>query len=170
MDRILIFGRSGAGKSTLANRLGGRFGLPVFHLDKLFWLPGWVERDKGEMAVDVEKILTDCPRWVIDGNYRKAALESRIRAADLVIVLNYSFPNCVWRVIKRNITHWGKSRPDMQNDCVERFNFELLKYIWSYPTRTLGPIESVLARFPEKAVKRFRGQGELDRWLRTDIR
>ena len=41
MERILIIGCGGAGKSTLARRLGEKTGLPVVHLDKLYWRPGW---------------------------------------------------------------------------------------------------------------------------------
>lgn len=38
--RILILGCGGAGKSTLARRLGAATGLPVVHLDGLYWQPG----------------------------------------------------------------------------------------------------------------------------------
>ena len=41
MKRIMIIGCGGAGKSTLARQLGEKLNLPVVHLDKLFWLPGW---------------------------------------------------------------------------------------------------------------------------------
>ncbi len=41
-ERILIIGPSGSGKSTLAITLSGLTGLPVIHLDKEFWQPGWV--------------------------------------------------------------------------------------------------------------------------------
>ena len=43
--RILILGCGGAGKSTLARRLGAATGLPVVHLDGLYWQPGWVAMD-----------------------------------------------------------------------------------------------------------------------------
>ena len=37
LRRVLVIGCGGAGKSTFASRLGERTGLPVIHLDALFW-------------------------------------------------------------------------------------------------------------------------------------
>ena len=48
MNRIMIVGQPGSGKSTLAAALGQRTGLPVIHIDKIHWQPGWVERSKAE--------------------------------------------------------------------------------------------------------------------------
>ena len=41
MERILMIGCGGAGKSTLARALGEKLGLPVVHLDKLWWTGNW---------------------------------------------------------------------------------------------------------------------------------
>ena len=49
MERVMIIGCGGAGKSTLARQLGEVTGLPVVHLDKLFWKSGWVESSKAEI-------------------------------------------------------------------------------------------------------------------------
>jgi len=43
MERVMIIGCAGAGKSTLARKLGAITGLPVIHLDREHWRPGWVE-------------------------------------------------------------------------------------------------------------------------------
>jgi adenylate kinase family enzyme len=48
MQRVAIIGSRGAGKSTLARKLGGILGLPVIHLDKEYWQPGWTEPPKAE--------------------------------------------------------------------------------------------------------------------------
>lgn len=54
MRRIMIIGGPGAGKSTLAVALGGALGLPVHHLDRMFWAPRWnaVSRDVRQARLD----------------------------------------------------------------------------------------------------------------------
>ena len=53
MKRILIIGCCGAGKTTLANVLSKRLNLPVVHLDRLWWNPGWIESSP-EIAIEVD--------------------------------------------------------------------------------------------------------------------
>lgn len=72
MKRIVVLGCSGAGKSTLARELGGQLGLPVVHLDREFWLPGWVEPDKSAWAARVDALVAG-ERWITDGNFNTAS-------------------------------------------------------------------------------------------------
>ena len=44
MRRVLVIGICGAGKSTFSQVLAARTGLPLIHLDKEFWRPGWADR------------------------------------------------------------------------------------------------------------------------------
>ena len=47
MERVMIIGCGGAGKSTLARKLGEKTGLPVVHLDQIYWEPGnWQHLEK----------------------------------------------------------------------------------------------------------------------------
>lgn len=68
--RVLVVGCGGAGKSTLARVMGERFSLPVVHLDKLWWLSGWVEREREEFDTLLQAEL-EKPQWVIDGNFAR---------------------------------------------------------------------------------------------------
>ncbi len=54
----MVIGSSGAGKSTFSRRLSEKTGLPVIHLDVLFWKPDWVETDKEEWKKILEKAMT----------------------------------------------------------------------------------------------------------------
>ena len=84
MERIMIIGCGGAGKSTLARQLGEKLNLPVVHLDKLFWHPGWVESEKAEID---EKILREMQKdqWIIDGNYTRT-LPQRLKQWECKLV------------------------------------------------------------------------------------
>lgn len=68
MERVLILGSPGAGKSTLASKLGACTGLPVIHLNMLYWRPGWSESDAAEFRAKVATVVRDT-RWIIDGDY-----------------------------------------------------------------------------------------------------
>ena len=41
MKKIVLIGSGGSGKSTLAKQLSHALGIPVYHLDTLFWKPNW---------------------------------------------------------------------------------------------------------------------------------
>lgn len=58
MNRILILGPCGAGKSHLADLMGRKLKIPVYHLDSIFWNPGWVESDSDEFLKAINEIAT----------------------------------------------------------------------------------------------------------------
>ena len=130
MERILIIGCGGAGKSTLARRLGERLALPVVHLDKLFWKPGWVEESREEFDRKLAKEL-EKDRWIMDGNFNRT-MPQRLAKCDTIIYLDFSRCACLLGVIKRILTTYGTVRPDMGEGCPERFDLEFLRWVWNY--------------------------------------
>lgn len=130
MKRIIIIGCGGAGKSTLARQLGEKLNIPVIHLDKLFWHPGWVESTKEEID---EKILRELEKdcWIIDGNYTRT-MSRRLERCDTVIYLDFSRTACLMGVAKRIVTTYGTVRPDMAEGCPERFDPEFVKWVWNF--------------------------------------
>ena len=126
----MIIGSGGAGKSTLAKEVGTRLGLPLFHLDKLYWGAGWTEPDKG----DWEKLQVEVcanSEWVIDGNYG-GTLDVRLKACDTVIFLDLPRWLCLFRVLMRPLIYRNTPRPDMAEGCIEKLDFVFLKWIWDY--------------------------------------
>ena len=130
MERIIIIGCGGAGKSTLARQLGNKLNLPVVHLDKLFWKPGWVEVSDEEFDELHHRELAE-EKWIMDGNFNRTIPE-RLERCDTVIYLDFSRFACVCGVIKRVLTNYGTVRPDMGEGCPERIDFAFLKWIWNF--------------------------------------
>ena len=131
MRRILILGSGGAGESTLATQVGERLGLPVIHLDAMYWRSGWVEAAKDEWKQAVAGLVKQ-DAWVIDGNY-SGTLDERLAAADTVIFLDLPRALCLFRILKRRAMYHGRTRPDMAAGCPERLDLAFLKWIWNYP-------------------------------------
>ena len=142
MQKILIIGSPGSGKSTLARKLGNILNLPVVHLDQIFWQENWVEKDKESFDNELIAHLLQ-EKWIIDGCFIRT-LPLRLKHCDHVILLNYPTLTCALRVIKRIVTNKGKTRPDMANNCPERFDFEFMKYILSFKGKKLPKIQSAL--------------------------
>ncbi len=130
MKRIMIIGCGGAGKSTLARALGEKLHIPVVHMDKLWWRPGWVETAREEfdklLAAELEK-----PQWIMDGNFDRT-IPQRVAKCDTIIYLDFSRLACLWGVCKRILTTYGRVRPDMGEGCPERIDFEFLKWVWDF--------------------------------------
>lgn len=130
MKRVLIIGCGGAGKSTLARQLGEKTGLPVVHLDSIFWLPGWVEMDRDAFDLRIgEELEKDA--WIMDGNYNRT-LNQRVQACDTIIYMDFSRMACLWGVLWRWLTHIGRTRQDMGAGCPEKIDGEFLRWIWNF--------------------------------------
>jgi adenylate kinase family enzyme len=132
MQRIAILGCSGGGKSTLARRLGAKLGLPVVHLDALYWQPGWTEPEEADFLARVSEAAAG-ERWVMDGGYG-ASLPIRLPRADTIVVIAQSRLVCLWRVIWRWLTHIGRTRADMGAGCPEKVDWAFVRFILTYPT------------------------------------
>ena len=153
MRRVLVIGSGGAGKSTLAARIAERTGLPVVHLDALYWRPGWVPTPPDEWAARVAAL---CARdaWVMDGNYG-GTLDMRLAACDTVIFLDLPRAVCVARVVRRWLRYRGRRRPDMAAGCDEQVTVEFLRWIWDYPrSRRPGVLQRLAASGRDVVVLR----------------
>lgn len=162
MERIMIIGCGGAGKSTLARQLGEKTGVPVIHLDQLFWRPGWVSVSKEEFDKLHREALAG-EKWIIDGNFDRTMGE-RIKRCDTVIYLDFSRFACLMGVCKRILTTYGTVRPDMGEGCPERIDREFLQWVWNFNKnkreknyRMLNEAEGVetIVLKNRRAVKKF---------------
>ena len=163
---MMVVGSSGAGKSSLAREIAARTGLPVVHLDALFWQPGWVETPR-ERFREIQREALAGPDWVVDGNYG-ATLDERLALADVVVLLDYSRLTCLRGAIGRWLRHRGETRPDMAPGCPEHLELGFLRYIWSYPGRhRTSLLRKVHAFGKDDALVRLRNRREAREWLAT---
>ena len=130
MQRIMIIGCPGSGKSTLARALGERLDLPVVHLDRLWWKPGWENVSQEEFDKRLSNAV-NMEQWIIDGNFSRT-VETRLEKCDTVIYLDFSRWLCLWGMLQRVLGSYGKVRPDMSPGCPERFDREFVKFIWNF--------------------------------------
>jgi len=160
----VILGSAGAGKTQLARSIAGRAGLPVVHLDLLFWRPGWIPAPRGEayrrLAAAIER-----PQWILDGNFlpENGAQDPRFGRADTVIFLDVSRTRCLWRVVSRLLRDRGRARADLPEGCSEGFDFPLLRWIWSYPAVDRPRVLELLEGLDERTtVHHLRSRSDVD--------
>lgn len=129
VKRILVIGSPGSGKSTLSRKISQKLGILCVHLDRIFWQPNWVQTPKEQFDLMLQQEL-EKESWIIDGNYKRT-LQHRLQYADTVIWLDLPTLTCMLRVLCRH----GKKRPDMTEECVEKFDkdfVQFLGYIWNF--------------------------------------
>ena len=162
--RIAVIGASGSGKSTLARRLGELLRLPVYHLDSIWWNPGWVESTQEDFDAELRQIVDD-ERWVIDGNYSRT-FSTRFPRTELIIWLD--FPRRIFfrRAFLRMIKGWGRTRSDLASDCPEHFDPEFFRFVWNIPRDSRPRTVSRISEGEyEKRLLRFKHPRELRRFL-----
>ena len=163
MRKLLLIGPGGAGKSTLAVRLGASLGLPVHHLDALYWRPGWQAPTREQWLTTLAPLLAQ-DAWVMDGNFG-GTLDERLAAADTAIVLDLPPLRCVWRTLHRRWRYRGRHRPDMAPGCVEKIDLSFLVWILTYRIRkrpgVLAKLNVWAAAMPTRRVVVLRSDREV---------
>jgi adenylate kinase family enzyme len=167
MQRVVILGPVGSGKSTLAVEIGRRTGLPVVHLDLLFWRAGWTPAPRAEARERLAAAVRE-DRWVLDGNFlpdSDGSWDARFDRADTVIFLDLSRRACLWRVAKR-VTRGRAPRPDLPEGCMEGVDRATLRWIWSDPREERPRVLRILERLDEGvAVQHLRSGSDVQRFL-----
>ncbi len=160
MQRILVIGSPGAGKSTLARRLAERLDLPLIHLDREYFGPGWTMPSRPEWR-ERAKALAERPEWVMDGNY-SSTFDIRVPRATAIVWLDVPRWRCMAGVLWRVAKHYGRVRDDLGPDCIERFDWSFMRWVWSYPGTMRPKTVRLLERLsPGKRVYILRSRSEI---------
>ena len=157
-NKILILGCPGSGKSTFARKLQEKTGLPLIHLDNVWWRADTTHISRDEFDRALAGLLAG-ERWIMDGDYSRT-YEVRLRAADTVIFLDYPEAVCMAGIVARV----GQDRPDMPwtEGTLDR---ELVAQVRNYASSNRPALLSLFQKYPEKQVLTFTSREEADGWL-----
>lgn len=148
MQRVMIVGQPGSGKSTLAREMGKRTGLPVIHIDRIHWQPGWLERNADEKTRLCREVEAR-DQWIFEGGH-SATWDNRIARADLLIWIDRSSMLRFWRVLLRTLIQRGGPRPDLPEDCPEQLGnlLELFNFMWTTRKSARAKMKQLAATAP----------------------
>ena len=156
--RVAVIGCPGGGKSTFSRALRDRVGLPLYHLDAIYWRDDRTHLSREEFYPLMREIIAR-EEWIMDGNYN-ATLEWRISACDLLIFLDYPAEVCLEGVRARR----GQKRSDMPW-VEEGDDQEFLEFIRAFESESRPRILELIGKYPEKTVVTFRTREEAERYL-----
>jgi adenylate kinase family enzyme len=146
MNRVAVIGPAGAGKSTLAGELGVRLGIPVLHLDQLYWRPGWAATPLDEWEAFQRRALAG-PAWVVDAQHDDM-LPDWLEVADVVVFLDASPMRCLWRAGRRRLSR-GPVEGVPRESPRGRADRSLANFVrgqWYYRRRLRGDLLAELGR------------------------
>ena len=156
--RVLVVGCPGSGKSRFSLRLREKTGLPLIHLDNVWWRPDRSHITREAFDQRLAELLRG-ERWIIEGDYSRTC-ETRIRACETVIFLDYEEAVCMQGIIERV----GQARPDIPW-TEQRLDPELAAMVRGYRAKERPVLLELLARYPEKRTLIFKSRGDADAWL-----
>ena len=157
-DKIIILGCSGSGKSTFARELHERTGLPLIHLDNVWWRPDRTHISRDEFDSRLQTIMQG-EKWIIDGDYSRT-YEPRFTACDTIIFLDYSEQECMRGITER----LGRIRPDIPW-TEDELDPELVEMVENYHSNNRPMICSLIEKYPEKQAIIFGTRAEAQDWL-----
>ena len=162
MKKVIVIGCPGSGKSTFSRVLRQKTGLPLCHLDMLYW-----NADKTTVGKDVflERLSAALARdtWIIDGNYG-STMEMRLAACDTVIFLDYPLDVCLDGIRERR----GKPRDDMPWVEHEE-DAEFVAFVKRYREEQRPQVLVLLEKYGDKNVIVFQDRAQADAFLESEI-
>ena len=161
MKKVIVIGCPGSGKSTFSRTLHDITGIPLFHLDMMYW-----NADRTTVGREVfRKRLSDTllkDEWIIDGNYG-STMELRLQACDTVIFLDIPSDVCLDGIRERR----GKARSDMPwTENVDEEDAEFIEFIKNYDSDSRPAVMELLDKYSHKDICIFRSRNEADGFLK----
>ena len=161
MKKIIVIGCPGSGKSTFSRALHNKTGIPLYHLDMMYWN---ADKSTVEKSVFLERLsaVLEKAEWIIDGNYA-STMELRMAACDTVIFLDYPIGACLEGIRQRR----GKPRSDMPWIETEE-DGEFIEFIKSYSEQEKPKVLELFIKHSDKNIVVFKNREQADSFLNRD--
>ena len=145
MKKIIVIGCPGSGKSTFSGALHHATGIPLYHLDQMYWN---TDRTTVEKSVFLKRLseALEKPEWIIDGNYG-STMELRLQRCDTVFFLDYPEEVCLSGVRDRV----GKPRADLPW-TETGVDAELIGVVRNYRRDKRPVVLKLLDRYADKEI------------------
>ena len=158
MKKIIVIGCPGSGKSTFSKALNEITGIPLFHLDMMYWNADKTTVDKSVFRERLSEVLQK-DEWIIDGNYG-STMELRMKECDTVIFLDYPLEVCLNGVKER----MGKPRSDMPWIETEE-DTEFIRFIENYNLQSRPKVVQLLEKYSDKNICIFTKRTDAEEFL-----
>ena len=158
MKKIIVIGCPGSGKSTVSRALHNKTGIPLYHLDMMYWNADKTTVEKNVFLERLSAVL-EKDEWIIDGNYG-STMELRMAACDTVIFLDYPLDVCLDGIRARR----GKPRSDMPWIETEE-DAEFIEFIKSYNEQQKPKVLDLLEKYGDKNIIVVKSREQTDAFL-----
>lgn len=164
MNKIIIIGCPGSGKSYLSRQLHKILNIPVYHLDKIYWLRDWNHLEHDEFVKKIKDIIDNNDKYIIDGNYINS-LKMRMDSADTIIYLDMDTTYCLENVHKRS----GTLREDFPEYLIddEVVDQEFIDYIINFNQNNRELILSLIKENSNKEIITIHNKLELEKFIKN---
>ncbi|MGL5417685.1 MAG: adenylate kinase [Clostridium sp.] len=161
MRKVIVIGCPGSGKSTFSKKLHKAIGIPLFHLDMLYWNSDKTVVEKNIFEERLKNILVQ-EEWIIDGNYG-TTMELRLQACDTVFFLDYAVNVCLEGIEKRK----GKARTDIPwiEEMDDEKDEEFISFIKNYNSIDRLVIMNFLDKYNMKNIIIFKNRKDSQEYL-----